>query len=236
MEDGYILAIAGSTAVTHAQLVSNDGAHVCAGTFNGMHARESQVSEVEAILDSIAEAMAAGARQHRERLRNWCSRIAFAVSGIDHRFDSGILLGRLRDVGFKQINDENLMVAGIAEAAYRGALGSEPGLMIRSGAGCSVFGINKSGGSALRGAWGTVLAGRGSAAALGEEVFHMATAMFDGLGTEKESHIAKAALDKFGVSNGVELLEKLQRLRRVGGDAALLQHLSRTFADSVFEQ
>ncbi len=234
----YFIAIAGSTQQLIAHLFSSDGTHLCYDVFTGIDINETDLQLQDAVIKGIQFRLARGINKSREELLANCSQLALAISGTDHRFDNRLLMGRLRNMGFHNIvSDDSFHFFSIAEAVYRGILDSEPGIVIRSGLGNSVFGVNKYGRSQVASGWGFIIGDLGSGFTLGKEVLNIIYKDIDGIATFEEKLIANEALRLKNVKDGLKLIEELNYNRLIYryGNLTILRDV-RDFSVSLFIQ
>ncbi len=232
------LAIAGSPERTAAILCSDDGGYITSDEFWGFFMRETQRGAFGQLLEKIQLNISKKAGISINDLANSCVALSLAVSGIDHRFkDTHVLYPLQGEISrvFGRIDDTNLKVYGIAEAGYRAVLGAEPGLLVRSGAGCSVFANNHNGKRRLAAGLTDVLSAPGSAYAMGQRVFNVVRTAHDDIATPDEAHIAAAARRQANVADAIDLSYEVYKTRRYNGDTEMLKYVSQ-LASVLFSQ
>ena len=193
-----ILAIAGSISQSYALLCGIDGEFLAFERLPGIHLRETSEASLKSYFERVPALCAKNAKLSVSRLFKRCSQVSIALSGSDHRFDQGLFLGNLRNLGFK-LEEDQFAVHGYSEAVFRAILGERPGIVIRAGAGFSVFGVNSTGERQIASALTTIMGAPGSAYTLGLNIFHIVNKVFDNVASSEEQAICDAALIFQGV-------------------------------------
>ncbi|MEW5923968.1 MAG: hypothetical protein AB1746_08280, partial [Candidatus Zixiibacteriota bacterium] len=222
----YYLSIAGTTESVAVHLFNDKCFHFGSLGCQGIHLREATLDNITSFLWNMVVDLCEKYKIDTSELQSQCELISFAVSGIDHRFDPGYLLGILRCIGFRKIDDSSLIVNGIAEAIFRAVLKDDPGVLIRSGAGCSVFSSNKKGDKMLATAYSTPFGDRGSLSRLGKDILAVITDYMNGIATDDEEKVAISALKARSYSDPLRFYEDMQ-IKRIGqGHFVVLQDIS----------
>jgi len=231
----FFISIAGSTQQIIAHLIQSDGTHIGYEVFSGIDVNETEPNTQMSVFRSIPIRLARFFDTDSATLLQNCSEVSLAVSGTDHRFDNQFLIARLRTAGFKNILEHSFHFYSIAEAVYRGAVDNEPGLIIRSGLGNSVFGVNKDGRSHLVAGWGFITDDLGSGYVLGKRVLNIIFKEFDGIASVEEKRIASEALKLENMQNGLRLIEDLNHDRSMYGNIFTLRRV-RNLSTVLFNQ
>ena len=222
----YVLAIAGSPNRIDAQITKSDGTHVITDSFRGLHFRETVRPLLEHKIATIVWRLCRTLNISTTGFWNQCSMVSFAVSGTDERFDNTLLRGIFERIGFNRVNEYTLRIYGIAEAAYRASLLNKPGVLVRSGAGCSIYTSDKTGIGRLAAGFTTIMGAPGSSYMMVQEVLTIMMKSYDRIASREEDEITAIALSQTNDTTTIEFMERLIRYRDSGGDSDALIAIS----------
>lgn len=145
--------------------------------------------------------------------------IVLTVAGLDERFDPTLMIGPLaqiapftKDDKSSKIDDIDIMYRPISEACYCGALQDKPGIFIRIGIGCSVFGRDSYGNKHLSCAWGFLPGDLGGGYFIGQQVLHKLTRYCDNRANDKEIEFSQKALDLLGNVDITDIYDKYRQM------------------------
>lgn len=241
------LAISGSLR-SSAAIIVNDSGHLVAvhSARSGLHFREMPIQAVKERLNAMCGTVIGDAavtlgiefEQAVQELR----KITICVAGLDDRFDISQHVGTLsstsvflRDDDTSRLNDSDVevVVAGIAEACACGAFLDGPGLVVRMGVGCSVFGQDGRGNSHLTNAWGFLPGDLGGGYHIGRCVLLALTKAHDGRASPLEQSFANKALSLAALRSAPEFFDRYTRL--VDIDRHQLMTQIKNLSRAVFE-
>lgn len=197
MRKKFCLGIAGSLSHCSAVLAEEDGRFVCRYTNrgSGLHYREMADGVLKHALSDLVKNLSLkldSQDEDADLILDNLKNVMVSISGLDERFDSVLLVGTLRKILF---NFEGpIAVRSIGEAAYCGAFLDKPGILVRLGVGCSVFGRDRRGHKHLANAWGFLPGDLGGGYHIGQQVLHVLTRAHDGRATAEEKDFATKAL------------------------------------------
>jgi N-acetylglucosamine kinase-like BadF-type ATPase len=222
----WLLSVAGSTHYMELLVSDERGEFVGHKRFStGMHARETKSSLlVNKLRDSLTTIAEEKIGVNLGDLTKKVSKIAFCVSGTDHRYSNIELFGQLLALGFN-VKKKDVKFRGIAEACFRSVLDDQPGLIIRAGTGASIFGVNSEGKFELGAAWASFLGCKGTSYNLGQEVLYALTRTADGISTKGDKHIADSALKLSNCSDAEELFSKIHDISVHSGARWILEEI-----------
>lgn len=229
----WYLSIAGSTHSTEFHVTDEKGKYVGYLKLPGIHARETDSLALSKKLRTYLSIFSNNLKVTLGHLTSNCAKIAFCVSGTDHRFfnSNSILFAQLRDLGFSE--KSIFLCRGISEACYRAVLDDMPGIVIRAGTGSSIFAVNSAGKFHLGSAWASFLGSQGTSYNLGQEVLHTLTRTADDIASREEQNIAKTALDLAGCASVEKYFSKIHNICISGGAASLLEEIGK-LSNAVF--
>lgn len=230
----YLLSLAGSTENMGAHVFTVNGDHIISRQFGGIHLREMSTDILSSYLLESSIKLCDELTISLPDFQSQCKEVSFAVSGLDHRFDPAFVLGLFRCIGYNHITDDTFHISGVAEAVYRAVLTDTPGILIRSGAGCSVFSVGKNERKILATAYSTPFGDKGTASFLGKEVLSTIANSMNGIATQDEEQIAHAALKQRELDTPIEFYEDLQRRRILKGHFATLTSIT-TLSNVLFQ-
>lgn len=128
----------------------------------------------------------------------------FALAGLDTEQDRAVLTELVaKIVQDLQLQADLLVVENDGFAALLGATGGEPGVLVISGTGSIVFGMNRHGASCRAGGWGHRIGDEGSGYWIGKQAIMAVMRAWDGRG--QPTMLTERLLAQFGFS-GVEQL------------------------------
>lgn len=230
----FTLGVVGSLSQSSAVLVESDGTFVASfeNEVSGLHYREmADVILYFALANLIQNLMVRASRKldvDYEQIYPNLTSVAVAISGLDERFDPLLLLGTLRRIllGY----EGEFIVRSIGEACHCGAFLDQPGILIRIGVGCSVFGRDARGKKHLANAWGFLPGDLGASYHIGQQVLHALTRSADGRATAAETEFANRVLALAGTGLSVpEMFDSYRRELPSGGHGTMLgiSHLAK---------
>jgi N-acetylglucosamine kinase-like BadF-type ATPase len=107
-----------------------------------MHIRLTPSSNIVGTLDEILSYFANFTRESKYHFNKRLEVVSLAISGTDHRFSNLWLAGKIYEITDLVIAHDKLRIFGISEAIHRSSLDDQPGVVIRTGTDCSVFGVD----------------------------------------------------------------------------------------------
>jgi len=190
----HVLGIDAGGTKTTALLADADGRIVGEGRAGGANLQAHGELEVEKVLHSVID-LALGERPVAP------AAVCLGLAGVDREGDGRVIRDIMKRLGFRAhtliVND-----ALIALVAGNGGLG--PGIVLVSGTGSIAYGVNRRGGAARAGGWGSSLGDEGSGYWIGRRV--LAAVVRDADGRGPQTALTSMVLARFGLSRPEQLV------------------------------
>lgn len=153
----------------------------------------------------------------------------FALAGLDTEYDRLAITGLVKEVLTKlPLQIGHLIVENDGYAALLGATGGQPGILVISGTGSIIYGIDEQGRTARAGGWGHRVGDEGSGYWIGKQAVMAILKAYDGRGAG--TRLREWVLPYLGMEQEEDLfnwmygsaysIEKVSRLSRAVGQAA----------------
>lgn len=222
------LALDSSLSGTHALLYTEAGQPIVDTSSNwGIQYREMDQRNINLVLSVVIEQLFNSLHSRYleySRTSYNIARLSISFAGLDERFDNLLLSGLVQNLPYIRI-DENtkIIVRSIGEASHRAAFKGEPGLVIRCGAGASVFGANNTGLTHISNAWGYIGGDEGSGYSIGIKTLKCLSRIEDGRATQAERiFIDTLFADSTQDMSGVAFFDRYHRAKFYGFSDSLL--------------
>lgn len=125
--------------------------------------------------------------------------VIVAIAGLDNRFARVPITGLVERL-IAHSRGLNIIIRGIGETCACATFLDKPGIMVRVGAGCSVFGRNSEGAQHLTNAWSFLPGDHGGGYHIGQQVLGILTRVYDGRACHQERQFAEKAQEILGAT------------------------------------
>lgn len=222
----HVLGIDAGGTKSVAYIADRDGRIVGEGRGGGANLQAHGELEVEKVLHDAIE-QAAGERDIA------VSAVCLGIAGVDRPDDERIVRGILRRLGFKS----HVLIVNDALIALTAGVGDDPGIVVVSGTGSIVYGVNRRGVAARAGGWGSVLGDEGAGSWIGKRALVAVMRAFDGRGPA--TRLTPLMLEHFGVARPDGLVREIYErdgARAAVASAGVIVDRARQEGDVVAEE
>jgi len=221
---GTCVGIVASLSRSNIILTQADGAYIESAEINGVHWRASNgpplINHIINLLLSTNTFGLPMSVMKSELTR--CESIAVALSGVDPSVPDPILKTLMLRLGIGSIP---LTQCSVVQAGYVGALIDKPGIVVRCGIGCSVFGRNSTGASHTTNSFSSLIGVPGSGYSIGQHVYWVAQKGADSRATSEEREFAKTLMNELPDQDFREFSQRVEQDRQLLGFHSVMQHV-----------
>lgn len=192
----HVLGIDAGGTKTVARLADGDGQMIGEGRAGAANLQTEGELEVEKILHTAIEAAIDGRDVS-------IGAVCLGMAGVDRADDAATIRHVLQRLGFRA----NTLIVNDALIALVAGAGSSHGVVVVSGTGSIVYGVNREGLAARAGGWGPTLADEGSGYWIGRRALVAVMRDLDARGPATE--LSTAVLQHFGLARPEELVAEV---------------------------
>ena len=201
----------------------------------GLYIREMPSTDLASTLEILLNKLADRSQEEDFSIFNGLSCICVSTSGLDIKSNKNIIIHALSQVGVPRLSLNNVLLSSIAESTYSGISGRSPGVVLRSGMGCSLYAIDKNLKSKTVSALSSSLGSMGCELAISLQTLRQLCAFGEGNQTRKMEVYCREILDRLprfdSVSAYFEYIHEMKRDRSTCKSLTKLKELSEIVFD-----